>query len=450
LIDTATKLRKAIEQKNFAASSSILKQVLLSGKASKISEHFKETDIETSHNTLELRDHVLQFLGLWDLYFAIQVSSFNLLSIIQVNGSESDIGIATMNFIRGLVDRNDERLDQSGIDIGRLSKSQYAVILPQILTTRSEELEHCIIQVRDGISPKYCIANLMKTYYGKKIVTAALSEKQLDVAVGKSVFNKISESLSSAGLDVSSMLHIVTEKQWDDLLCKIKESHPSEIKSRELRLLNRVKLARAEIFLNSFRKQVAALDTILSAKTQICNDVLMLIAADRENAMRRRAINALGQSGNSVTMEFLSNLLNDRDDGTRTEAIRAYSILASESKWSGVQQKPSSPSRKTPLLDIAKINRVLNTLLAKNMPTDIIEDTLTAVASQGGKQACDILGRLLAKHQSQVRMAVVKASRLLELEDAARIIRIALNDEDPAIVSLAEKEIDTRWPDSVW
>ena len=450
MIDIATQLQKAIEQKNFVESNSILKQALLSGKISKISEHFEETSIEAPHNTLELRDHVLQFLGLWDLYFAVQIPSLDLLSIIQESESNSDIGTATMDFIRGLVEENDERLDQSGIYIERLSKSQYAVILPQILTTRSEELEHCSIPFRDEVTPKYCIANLMNTYYGKKIVTAALSEKQLDVVVGRSVFNKISESLSSAGLDVSLMLHTATEKEWDELLCKIRESHPSETISRELRLLNRVKLARTEIFLDSFRKQVAALDTILSAKTQICNDVLMLIAADRENAMRRRAINALGQTGNSITMEFLSNLLNDSDEGARTEAIRAYSILASESKWSGVQQKPSSPTRKTPLLDIAKINRVLNTLLAKNMPTDIIEDTLTAVASQGGTHACSILEHLLTKPQPQVRMAVVKASRLLELEDAARIIRIALNDEDSAIVTLAEKEIDTRWPDNVW
>ena len=450
MTDISKDLHLAIEKKNFAASGQILDKILQEDHIGEVVDYFENLNAEATHFTLELRDHVMYFLGLWDLYFAVKIPSNELLSIMQENYSQDDIDILTMDFIRDLIEKNDERLDQSNIDIEKISKSQYAVILPQILTGRYEELESCIIPFQDGNSPHYCIANLMKTYYGKKILSATLSEKQLDVVVGKSVFSKIIDSLSSAGLETSSMLRSTTEKEWEELLCKIKESRPSEIESREIRLLNRVNIARNEIFLDSFRKQVAAMDTILSAKTQICNDVLMVIAADKENPMRRRAINALGQTGNSATMEFLSNLLDDSDSGARIEATRAYSILASEINWPGIKKIIHKPARKTPLLDIAKINHVLNTLLAKNMPTAIIEDTLTAVASQGGPHACEILEKLLTKPQPQVRLAVIKASRLLDLEDAAIIIREALNDDDPAVVDLAEKEIDKRWPDNVW
>lgn len=80
----------------------------------------------------------------------------------------------------------------------------------------------------------------------------------------------------------------------------------------------------------------------------------------------------------------------------------------------------------------------------------MIDDTLAAIAIQGGSDASDILMRLLAKPQVSVRMAVIKASRSLDNASAASIVRAALDDESVDVVALAEKELDTRWPDAVW
>ena len=80
----------------------------------------------------------------------------------------------------------------------------------------------------------------------------------------------------------------------------------------------------------------------------------------------------------------------------------------------------------------------------------MIDDTLTAIAIQGGSDAIDILTRLLAKPQVSVRIAVIKASRSLDNASAASIVRAALDDESVDVVALAEKELDTRWPDAVW
>ena len=56
----------------------------------------------------------------------------------------------------------------------------------------------------------------------------------------------------------------------------------------------------------------------------------------------------------------------------------------------------------------------------------------------------------MSRPQEEIRLSIVKATRLLDKESAALIIRAALNDESPDIVSLAENEIDSRWSDGVW
>jgi hypothetical protein len=84
------------------------------------------------------------------------------------------------------------------------------------------------------------------------------------------------------------------------------------------------------------------------------------------------------------------------------------------------------------------------------MPTSMIDETLNSVALQGGSDSAEVLLRLFGRQEEIVRQAIVKATRLLNKQSAALIIREALNDESHEIVILAESEIDTRWPDEVW
>ena len=166
--------------------------------------------------------------------------------------------------------------------------------------------------------------------------------------------------------------------------------------------------------------------------------------------MHLRAVKGLGDIGGTNVLEFLSGMLNANDSSIRNVAARALSTLASHSKWSSVSHRiPVTPSKVT-VLDISKINQILNTLLAKEMPVAMIEDTLIALVNQDSRNAADILTRLLAKPQINIKKAVIKTSKLLERENAASVIREALEDESPEIVALAEEELNTRWPDEVW
>lgn len=439
----------ALEEHNFPVSNHLLNHVLQKNLVSEIMEALERQYNESVHQTLQFRDHILYFLGMWDVYFAIQISSFDLFRELKHLDRREDVVPFMLEFVRNLQERNDLRFDQFSLNVEKISQSHYAVLLPRLLNQRMEELEECKIHHRTGTNPLYCTKNLLETYYGNRIVSAALDNRVFGTVVGEKDFKMIAESLTSAGVDVSAMLVEVDKESWSSIVCEIKETRETDYQSLELRELHRVFAARTEIFLDSFRKQVAALDTITSSKTHICNDILVNIASDSNHPMQRRAIKALGESGDSSILDYLSNLMNDSDKSVRIEAARAFSFLTSRSKWSAVTHRIPASS-KAPPPDISKINQLLNTIIMRDMPSAIIDDTLIAIAAQSGKNAGEILKALLLKPQANVRMAVVKASRLLDRDIAASIIKSALEDESPEVVQLAEQEINRRWPDDVW
>jgi hypothetical protein len=447
--DLASEIQNAVTERNFPASSHLLEHVRTAGLISDITETLEDAYNSLAYHTLELRDHIFHYLGMWDIFFPVQISSIDLFRLLSKD-METDPQLFMLDFMRDLLDQQDPRFDQFYASVETISKSQYAVLLPQILTHRTDELEKCIIYHKQGRVHLYCISNLLRTYYGQKIITATLADQVFESIVGEKTFSKIAESLASAGLNISTMLVGVEPEDWEDIICKVKiiESHPED--SKELRTLHRVYAARTEIFLESFRKQAAALDTILNAKTQLCNDVLMTVASDSSHEMRLRAVKGLGDIGGSEILDFLSRMLNDRDSSIRNIAARALSTLTSHSKWSSVSHRIPATASKRQILDITKINRILNTLIAKEMPIAMIEDTLTAIVTQDSRNAVSILIRLLAKPQNSIKRAVIKTSRLLDRKDAAIIIREALKDESSDIVSMAESELNSRWPDDVW
>jgi hypothetical protein len=217
----------------------------------------------------------------------------------------------------------------------------------------------------------------------------------------------------------------------------------------ELIVLHRVKSARSNIYSDVFQRQDAALRAIERAKTQRCNDILMDVASNPSHPMRKRALHELGETGDSTVLSFLDKVMkNDRDKSMRREAARAYSNLSS--LYSGLDLSIPVPELKPPALDIAEINRTLNNLIAKGMPTTMIDETMNSVALQGGANSVDVLLRLFSKPNVSVKAAILKATRLLDKESSAIIIRTALEDESEIVIRLAEKEINSRWPDDVW
>jgi hypothetical protein len=447
--DLTQEIQHAINDRNFSVSSHLINHMRKAKSITEVTDALESDYNALSYHTLELRDHISYYFGMWDVYFAVQISSLDMLRLLKEDMS-IDPQVFMLEFTRDLLERQDPRFNQFYASVETISKGQYAVLLPQILAHRTDELENCTIYYKSKPVPLYCTANLLRTYYGEKIISATLSDQVFEVVVGEKAFAVIERALVSAGMDISKMLVEVNPEDWEDIICKVGKTEGPPEESRELRTLHRVYAARSEIFLSSFRKQAAALDTILNSKTQLCNDILMAVAADKTHEMRLRAVKGLGDIGSTAALEFLSSMLNDSDSSVRGVAARALSTLASRSKWSTVDHRIPATASKVAALDISKINRILNTMISKEMPAAMIEDTLIAVVNQDGRNAANLLSRLLAKPQISVKKAVIKTSQLLDRKYAARVIRRALDDESPEVVALAEKELNTRWPDEIW
>lgn len=451
MTDLEFNIQKAIAERNYSASTYLLEHALHEGSLLELTKKLEEIEQKASLLTLEFRDHIFNYLGMWDVYFAVQIPSIDVLKILHENNIEKDAQVFMIDFIRGFLDTGDSRFDPFCVDVETTSRGQYAIIVPSVLEQRANEFENCKIQYRQDPTPLYCTADLLKTYYGRKIVSATHNRRTFDIVVGDELFSTIEACLLSAGLDIASMLEEIDYDSWEDFVSTKRRNTQQHSESGELFIVRKVISARSNIYAENFRQQVTAFDAIVLAKTQSCNDVLMVVASDNSHQMRRRVLKHLGETGDSMIMEFLVGVMkNDNDESIRKEAARAYSKLTSSSKFSNIDHTMPPPLTKTPTFDMLKINRILNNLISKGMPNAMIDDTLAAIAIQGGSYAIDILTRLLVKPQASVRMAVIKASRLLDTTSAVSIVRAALDDDSLDVVALAEKELDSRWPDAVW
>ncbi len=359
MTDLELDIQKAIAERNFSASAYLLEHALREGSLLELIKKLEEIEQKASLLTLEFRDHIFHYLGMWDIYFAVQLPSINVLQLLHENDIEKDAQVFMIDHIRGLLERGDSKFDQYCVNVETISRGQYAILVPSVLEQRTTEFENCKIQYRKDPTPLYCTADLLKTYYGKKIVSATHNRRTFDIVVDHELFSTIEESLLSAGLDIKSMLEEIDYDSWEDFVSTKKNSILKTSESGELVILRRVISARSNIYANNFRQQIAALNAIVLAKTQLCNDVLMAVGSDDSHQLRRRVLKHLGESGDSVVMEFLAGVMkNDSDESVRKEAARAYSVLTSSNQFSNTDHT-MPPSKKTLPLVISEISRLV-------------------------------------------------------------------------------------------
>jgi hypothetical protein len=459
LKDIALDFQVAVEERNYLRSSQLMETASRTNTMSDLILGLEEVEKQEHHITLERRDHIFRYLGMWDIYYAVQIPSIYVLDILHENNIQENPQEFMVDFIRNLLDTKDSRFDQFCINIQTISKGHYAILVPSILEQRTEELSKCKIQYKDSTPRLYCIADLLDTYYGSKIVTAAHEHRFFDIVTEEEQYLTIKKSLAATGWDTDSMLVEIDSNEWEEYVKN--RRRPRRIRSqksrdsdrfegsRELELLHRVKSARSGIYSSDFNQQHQAMLAIIDAKSQLCNDILSDIATNTSHSLRNRALKQLGEFGDHETLDLLDDIMkNDRSTSVRKEAARAYSTLTS--RLAGWKLIVPSVKSKPPIVDIARTNSILNNLLAKGMPSTMIDETLDSVALQGGSNSVEILLRLLHSKHELIRKAIVRATRLLEKPDAAVIIRKALEDESPEVIHLAETQIDARWSDEVW
>ncbi|MHA2360279.1 MAG: hypothetical protein ACXAB5_08395 [Candidatus Thorarchaeota archaeon] len=257
MTDIALSFHEAVTMSNYSTSSQLLDQSLRGGSILELVLGLEAIEEVGSPITLELRDHIFYYLGMWDIYFAVQIPSTEVMKLVHRSDIRDKAQTFMVEFNRDILERKDNRFDQFCVNIQTISKGQYAVLVPSILEQRTEELLNCKIQFQEGPPPLYCTADLLETYYGRKIVTATHGNRSFDIVIDEDQYSTIRESLASTGLDTESMLVRIDSDQWDEYVKKrrrprihqlLKDDKKSRFAgSTELAVLHRVKSARSKI-----------------------------------------------------------------------------------------------------------------------------------------------------------------------------------------------------------
>ena len=300
--------------RDYIESSRILDSVLKNGQLSELIHDLEEHEKETSLITLELRDHIFHYLKMWDIYFAVQISSIGILRILEENDVRENPQIFMTDFIRDLFVAHDNRFDQFCVNIQTISHGHYAILVQPIIEKRTEELLKCKIPFLEGPPTLYSAADLLDTYYGSKIVSAAHSQKQFDIVLTQDEYETVRASLEQTGFDISNMLQQMNSDEWEkyvkrrrmarDIHTGSDRAQPEGREFSELIVLRRVKSARSNIYSDIFERQDAALRAIQRSGTQRCNDILMDVATNPSHPMRKRVIYELGEIGDASVLEL--------------------------------------------------------------------------------------------------------------------------------------------------
>ncbi|TFG31592.1 hypothetical protein EU528_05895, partial [Candidatus Thorarchaeota archaeon] len=188
LPDIVQSFQKAIAESNFAASTHLLDHVLHEDSLHDLITVLEENEEAAPLLTLEVRDHIFYYLGMWDIYYAVQMTSIDILRILHEHDVKNEPSIFMIDFIRKLLDDRDKRFSQFCINVATISRGHYAILVPTILDQRMEELLNCRIQYTDGYKTYYCTADLLETYYGGKIVAALYEHRSFDIVVNPDQF----------------------------------------------------------------------------------------------------------------------------------------------------------------------------------------------------------------------------------------------------------------------
>ena len=91
MTDLELEIQKAIVERNYSASAYLLDRALHEGSLLKLVTKLEEIEEKASLLTLEIRDHIFHYLGMWDIYFAVQIPTADVLQILHENDESMDV-----------------------------------------------------------------------------------------------------------------------------------------------------------------------------------------------------------------------------------------------------------------------------------------------------------------------------------------------------------------------
>ena len=412
---------------------------------------------DDSFSKLKIRDCIADYLDFGPVYFALLRPSYEILEWIESASSRGEAQSLLADIVIQLVEDGNFSVDLSFIEIDALTETRYVVLFPYVLTKRAEELGSCRIlfsQHSADNPPKmrYCLVDLLRTHYGRKILTAFKFNTDYPV-LGKRGFQKLSKALQSFGLDVGSMLIEVTEDEWPKLVTERMRHLESYYKSSsELWLLYRTYLEKVRLSSDVEKVRRDALQFLSSVGTKYCNDVLPSIIANDSRALRINAIGLLEQTHDINQVDFLCEQISKTQDSVKKSIYKAISTIESSQYFmpAGIPPPVPKESIKPLSLDLTERYREAIDQLTRATSSAARIDAVKSLSAVQVPGVGSYLCRLMHDGDYRVRLAVLEASLDLPRDQAVNIIRIGLQDEDSTVEYKAMSIMEERWPDSYW
>lgn len=422
-------------------------------------ERIIEWDGRFSQYQLKVRDIIAEYLGIESVYFALGLPSYSILKMVADASNKIEARTLLSDVVHEKVKNSNSEVDLSCIEIDTLMDTPYIVLTPYVLTNRVSELESCKIYYSVYSSGgrekyRYCISELLKTHYGRKIVNAFKFDPNYPI-IGSEDFLKLSETLHSFGHDGESNLEEISPESWPYAVTKmIRSVEQDYMWSTELWLLYKTYLAMVRLGSDDTQTQETALKQIQISKTKNCNDALVSLAATGTSSLQMMAIDMLESSSDSSRVDYLCNLIPVTEGATRKRLAKAISVIESAQYFTS----PSTPALQPTTQGVPdvripeKVDEYLTALaqLSNSSSTHARIDAVRALSVVKIPGVETHLLRLMNDEDSKVRLAVLNASLELPKEQAVSLIQKGLQDTDATVENKALRLFEDRWPDSYW
>jgi len=456
--ESVTSFIMDIERGDYVSAFACLDNLLTEGTLKDFSRRLERIiEWDGSLSKLKIRDCVADYLDFGPVYFALLRPSYEILGWVASASSRAEAQCFLADIVIELVKDEHFSMDLSFIEIDALTETRYVVLIPYVLSKRSEELGSCRIlhsqfSVNNNMIIRYCLTDLLRTHYGRKILAAFKFDTDYPV-LGKRDFQRLSEALQSFGLDVGSMLIEVNENEWPNLVIEnVRLLERYYKSSNELWLLYRTYLAMIELGSDNEKVRRESLRFLVSVGTKHCNDALPSIIANDTTALRINAIGLLEQTHDINKVDFLCEQISETQGSVKRSIYKAISTIESAQYFMPAGIPPAVPREsKEPLpSEITERYRVALDQLTRATSSAARIDAVKSLSAVQVPGIESYLCRLMHDEDYKVRLAVLNASLDLPKDQAVNIIKIGLGDEDPAVEDKAMKIMEERWPDSYW
>lgn len=466
MVEQVDSFLETVYRYDLQESFSILDDILGAGKIQSFGKRLQElTENKTSllPYQLHIRDHIYEYLDCHPLYFSLYLPSYALLNkiagITDPNHARAHVG----DLVRNMMESEDPTLDMSFVEIDQLMNSRYIVILPSVLEIRNDEIDRCKIQYSSVVisqNIRYCISELLQTYFGRKMA-AALNFDIRNPIIGSKDFNRLEKTLKTLNHDVEAMLVRIPDEEWPQFADERTRAMTKRYgDSNELMLLYETSIARIEMGTDTWEAKWSALETISESMTKFCNDVVGLAAHSDDVMIQIPSIQLLERTRDVSQIPLLSDVLNKAmsepnvPGGVKAAVSKAISVLSSTQFSSSIMKDQTTPTASDPEMFKYVRNHMVPRMaemleLASRSPEFSVEkeEFVTGLLLEGMGPYFE---KMMNDPDTTFRLKLLEIAAFLPKDDARGIVARGLQDKDPTIATRATEILETRWADEFW